>query len=154
MIFHPLKLEGSYLIELDKKKDSRGFFARTFCVNEFKEMGLVSNFIQMSTSFNYQSGQMRGMHYQDDPFQETKIVRCISGELIDIILDLRVNSKTYMQWHVEVLSACNRKMLYIPKGFAHGYKTLSDNCEIFYMMDQEYSVNHSKELPFPEDLPI
>lgn len=148
MKFTQLSLLGSYLIELEFNIDNRGYFARTFCVEEFKKYGLVSNFVQMSTSFNKAKGQIRGMHYQEEPYAETKIVRCTRGSIYDVIIDLRKNSPTYNQCFGEILSARNGKMLYVPKGFAHGYKTLEDNTEIFYMMDQVYVKEAAREVSY------
>lgn len=146
MKFTPLPLKGAYLIEMDKHVDERGYFARMFCTHEFEEHGLVSNFIQISTSFNLQKGQIRGMHYQEAPWQETKIVRCTRGAIYDVMVDLRPDSPTYKQWYGETLSAENGKMFYIPKDFAHGYKTLEDNTELLYMMDQVYMREAAREV--------
>jgi len=146
MIFKPLPIEGAYLIEMEKKYDSRGYFARTFCVEEFTAYGLVTNFVQTSTSFNNKAGQIRGMHYQKEPYSETKIVRCTQGAVFDVMLDLRPHSSTYQKWHGEVLSAENGNIFYIPKGCAHGYKTLEDNTELFYMMDQFYEQSAAMEI--------
>lgn len=148
MKFTPLPLVGAYIIELDRHEDERGYFARTFCSQEFKVHRLVTNFIQMSTSFNKESGQIRGMHYQEAPFEETKIVRCTAGSIYDVMLDLRKDSPTYNQWYGEILSADNGKMFYIPKGLAHGYKTLEDNTELFYMMDQVYIKEAAREVGY------
>tara|TARA_R110002095_G_scaffold212443_1_gene201615 strand:- start:2855 stop:3319 length:465 start_codon:yes stop_codon:yes gene_type:complete len=148
MKFTPLPLKGAYLIELDLKKDDRGYFARTFCVDEFKEHGLTVDFIQMSTSFNKDSGQIRGMHYQEAPYEETKIVRCTRGAIYDVMIDLRKNSPTFNQSYGAELTADNGKMFYIPKGFAHGYKTLEDNTELLYMMDQPYVPKAAREIDY------
>lgn len=146
MKFTPLPLEGAYLIELDKHMDERGYFARTFCKEEFEKQGLVSNFIQMSTSFNKEKGQIRGMHYQAFPYEETKIVRCTRGSIYDVIIDIREDSPTYNQRYGEILSAENGKMFYVPKGFAHGYKTLENDTELFYMMDEVYMEELAREI--------
>jgi len=148
MKFTPLKLAGAYLIELEKIQDQRGYFARTFCQKEFAAHGLETNFIQMSMSSNLSKGQIRGMHFQAAPYQETKIVRCTRGAVHDVIIDLRPESPTYQQWHGEELSCDNGKMLYIPRGFAHGYKTLEDNTELFYMMDQVYVKDAAREIDY------
>lgn len=148
MKFTPLPLQGAFLIEQERHHDERGFFARTFCAQEFEKHGLVTKWIQMSTSFNAQKGQIRGMHFQEAPYEETKIVRCTQGAVYDVMLDLRKNSPTYNQWYEDVLSAENGKMFYIPKGFAHGYKTLENNTELFYMMDQIYVKESAREIPF------
>lgn len=150
MKFTPLPLKGAYLIELDKHRDDRGYFARTFCKEEFEKQGLVSNFIQMSTSYNKEKGQIRGMHYQASPYEETKIVRCTRGSIYDVIVDIREDSPTYNQWFGEILSAENGKMFYVPKGFAHGYKTLENDTELFYMMDEVYKKERARELLPPD----
>ena len=146
MNFTPLPLEGAYLVELDKQVDERGYFARTFCREEFAAHGLATGFVQMSTSLNLQKGQIRGMHYQEAPYEETKIVRCTRGAVYDVMIDLRQGSATYNQWYGEELTQDNGKMLYIPKGFAHGYKTLEDNTELFYMMDEIYVKEAAREI--------
>lgn len=146
MKFTPLPLLGAFLIELERHEDVRGYFARIFCKEEFKTRGLVTDFIQMSMSFNKKKGQIRGMHYQEVPYDETKIVRCTAGSVYDVMLDLRRDSPTYNQWYGEILSRENGKIFYIPKGFAHGYKTLEDSTELFYMMDQVYVKEAAREL--------
>ena len=148
MKFTALPLQGAYVIELELHVDDRGYFARTFCAKEFSDHDLVTDFIQMSTSFNAKKDQIRGMHYQEAPDEETKIVRCTRGAVYDVMIDLRKDSPTYNQWHGEVLSADNYKMFYIPKGFAHGYKTLEDNTELFYMMDQVYVKEAAREIDY------
>ena len=148
MKFTPLPLQGAYLIEMDPHRDERGWFARTFCREKFAAHGLVTDFVQMSTALNLNKGQIRGMHYQEAPFGETKIVRCTRGAAYDVMLDLREDSPTYNQWFGEILSPDNGKMFYIPKGFAHGYKTLEDNTELFYMMDQVYVKKAAREVSY------
>lgn len=150
MKFTAIPLIGAYLIELELNIDERGYFARTFCVEEFKKQGLVTNFVQMSTSFNHHKGQIRGMHYQEAPYEETKIVRCTRGAVYDVILDLRKDSLTYNQWYGTELSCKNGKILYVPKGFAHGYKTIEDNTELFYMMDQFYVETKAKQIDYKQ----
>lgn len=147
MKFTKIFLEGAYLIEVDKHIDDRGYFARTFCKQAFFTHDLVTDFVQMSTSLNKTKGQVRGMHYQEEPYAETKIVRCTRGSIYDVIVDLRKSSPTYNQWYGEELSGDNGKIFYIPKGFAHGYKTLEDNTELFYMMDQIYVKEAAREIP-------
>ncbi|WP_218814796.1 dTDP-4-dehydrorhamnose 3,5-epimerase family protein [Rickettsiella endosymbiont of Dermanyssus gallinae] len=129
---------GAYLIEMEPHQDERGYFSRFFCSREFKKHGLVTNFVQMSTSFNKKKGQIRGMHYQQEPYAETKLVRCTQGAIYDVIIDIRLESPTYYQYYGTELTAENKKMFYIPKGFAHGYKTLEDKSEVLYMMDTFY----------------
>jgi len=146
MKFTALPLKGAYLIEMEPNVDERGFFARTFCLREFEKYGLITHFSQMSTSFNHKKGQIRGMHYQAQPFGETKIVRCTRGAIYDVMIDLRPDSPTYMQSYGEILSEDNGKMFYIPKDFAHGFKTLEQNSEVFYMMDQFYEPQAAREI--------
>ncbi|MES2142226.1 MAG: dTDP-4-dehydrorhamnose 3,5-epimerase family protein [Pseudomonadota bacterium] len=138
MKFIALPLKGAYLIEIEPHIDERGYFARFFCKKEFSERGLVSDFVQMSTSFNHKKGQIRGMHYQAPPCEETKLVCCIRGAIYDVIIDIRADSPTYQQHYAAELNEENKKAFYVPKGFAHGYRTLEDNSEVFYMMDEFY----------------
>ncbi|RME90844.1 MAG: dTDP-4-dehydrorhamnose 3,5-epimerase [Candidatus Hydrogenedentota bacterium] len=139
MIFHETPLKGAYVIELEKKGDDRGFFARAFCVNEFKEHGIDHNIVQINNSFTVPKGTLRGMHYQLPPHAETKIVRCIRGSLYDVILDLRKDSPTFGKWFGAELTAENRKMMVVPKGFAHGFLTLEENTEAFYLVTEFYA---------------
>ncbi len=149
MKFTELPLSGAFLITLELKIDQRGHFARTFCIEEFKKKGLVTHFLQCSTSFNLKKGLIRGMHFQKSPFQETKLIRCTQGKIWDVLIDLRESSPTFQQWHAEELSQQNGKMLYIPKGFAHGYQVLADNSEVFYMMDEMHQPKAAVEIsPF------
>lgn len=138
MIFNQTKLEGAYLIELDKHEDERGFFARTWCQQEFRDNGLNTNVAQTSISFNKHAGTLRGMHFQVEPYEETKLVRCTRGALHDVIIDLRTGSQTYRQWMAAELSADNYRMLYIPADFAHGFITLEDNTEATYLISDPY----------------
>jgi dTDP-4-dehydrorhamnose 3,5-epimerase len=144
MIFTPTPLEGSYLIDLEKKGDDRGFFARAFCEQEFDRHHLARHFCQVNNSLSAQKGTLRGMHYQLAPKAETKLVRCIRGALYDVILDLRPNSPTFGQSFGVELSAENRRMMYVPKGFAHGFVTLVDDTEAFYFVDEFYSPAHER----------
>lgn len=136
MQFIPVGLDGAYLIEPELISDSRGFFARTFCINEFKDKGLNSNIVQCNISYNKLRGTLRGMHFQKAPYPETKLVRCTKGSIYDVIIDLRSDSKTYSRWFGVELSAENRKALYIPEGFAHGFTTLEDSSEVLYQMSE------------------
>lgn len=138
MIFKETILKGAYVIELDKKHDSRGFFARGWCKNEFEFYGLDTNITQCNISFNEKRGTLRGMHFQSEPFSETKYIRCIKGSFYDVIIDLRRESKTYGKWIGVELSEENYRALYIPKGFAHGYLTLEDNTIAFYQVTEFY----------------
>ncbi|MDZ4787299.1 MAG: dTDP-4-dehydrorhamnose 3,5-epimerase [bacterium] len=139
MIFTKTKLEGAYIIDIEKHEDERGIFARTFCVDGFKKHGLESKFVQANLSFNYKKGTLRGMHFQKSPYEEDKLVRCTKGSLFDVIIDLRRDSPTYKQWVGVELTEENRRALFIPKGFAHGYITLEDSTEINYMVTQVYT---------------
>ena len=139
MIFTETPLPGAYLIDLEKRGDERGFFARTFCENEFGAHALVRHFCQVNNSLSAEKGTLRGMHYQLPPKAETKIVRCIRGALYDMILDLREGSPTFGKSFAAELTAENRRMMYAPKGFAHGFLTLADNTEAFYFVDEFYA---------------
>jgi dTDP-4-dehydrorhamnose 3,5-epimerase len=134
VIFTPLSLQGAYLIELEPKTDNRGFFARTWCAREFQEHGLSADFVQFNVSYNAKRGVLRGMHYQAPPHDETKVIRCTMGAIYDVIVDVRRASPTYKQWLSVELTAQNRRSLYVPGGFAHGFQTLADDSEVFYQM--------------------
>ena len=139
MIFTAAPLNGAYLIDLEKKGDDRGFFARAFCENEFGQHHLVGHFCQINNSLSGPKGTLRGMHYQLAPRAETKVVRCIRGALYDLILDLRAGSPTFGLSFGAELTAENRRMMYVPKGFAHGFLTLDDDTETIYLADEFYS---------------
>ncbi len=139
MKFTETALADAFVIELEPMQDSRGFFARGWCSREFEQHGLAANIVQANVSFNHSAGTLRGMHYQVAPYEETKIVRCTSGALYDVIVDLRPDSATFGQWYGVELSAENRKMLYVPHGFAHGYQTLADSTEAFYQVSEFYA---------------
>jgi len=128
----------AYTIELEPTVDERGFFARTWCAQEFKLRGLNPNLAQCSVSFNRQKGTLRGLHYQNEPYPEAKLVRCCSGSIYDVILDLRPTSPSYREWFAVELTAANRKMVYVPQGFAHGFQTLADETEVFYQISESY----------------
>lgn len=133
MIFKATKLTGSYEVKLTPHMDSRGWFARFFCKNEFKQIGHTREWVQMNHSFTIQKGAIRGMHFQYPPEGEIKLVRCISGAVYDVIIDLRKASPTFLQWYGIELTADTKNMLYIPEGFAHGFQTLTENCELIYL---------------------
>ena len=138
MTFHATKLPGVYVIELEPRIDERGSFARTYCQKEFAERGLCTEWVQTSTSFNLRRGTLRGMHYQASPHEEIKLVRCTRGAIFDVALDLRQDSPAYGKWFsVELTAQCN-KMVYIPKGVAHGFQTLVDATEILYQISTPY----------------
>lgn len=132
MIFNEIFLEGSYEIKLEPLFDTRGWFARTFCKDEFSKIGHHGEWLQLNHSFTKQKGSIRGMHYQLPPVSEIKLVRCISGIVYDVIIDLRKESPTFLKYFGLELSSENRKMIYIPERFAHGFQTLTDDCELIY----------------------
>ena len=139
MEFHSTKLRDVYLIQIEPARDNRGFFARTFCVEEFEAHGLETSFPQHSISFSARKGTLRGLHYQLEPRSEAKLVRCTQGAILDVIIDIRPNSPTYRRWQQFELSSANRRQLYIPKGFAHGFQTLSDDVEVNYLISTPYA---------------
>ncbi len=138
MKFTALPLQGAFVIEPEPITDERGFFARTFCREEFSAHGLNPALAQCSVSFNKRKGTLRGMHYQKKPHEEVKLVRCTSGAIYDVIIDLRPDSPTFKRWEGIELSSDNRKAVYIPEGFAHGFLTLIDDCEVFYQMSEVF----------------
>ncbi|EDN71405.1 dTDP-4-dehydrorhamnose 3,5-epimerase [Beggiatoa sp. PS] len=138
MKFTETRLPGAYLIEFEPITDERGFFARTWCQQEFEAHGLNPNLVQCNISFNKNKGTLRGMHYQVAPYEEAKLVRCTKGAIYDVIIDLHPESSTFKQWLAVELTANNQKMLYIPERFAHGFQTLADNTEVFYQMSTFY----------------
>lgn len=139
MIFFETKLKGACIIEIQKMEDERGFFARAWCQKEFAEHNLTPRVVQANVSFNKKKGTLRGMHYQIAPYEEAKLVRCTSGAIYDVIIDLRPDSPTYKEWTGVELTAKNYKMLYVPENFAHGFQTLLDNTEVTYQVSQFYS---------------
>jgi len=144
MIFVETPIPGAFLIDLERRGDDRGFFARAFCEQEFAAHGLVTHFVQVNNSLSAQRGTLRGMHYQLAPKAETKLVRCIRGALYDVILDLRPDSPTFGKSFGAELTAENRRMMYVPKGFAHGFITLADDTEAFYFVDEFYAPQHER----------
>lgn len=144
MIFNETPLKGAYVIELEKRGDERGFFARFFCKNEFEEHNLDNTIVQINNSLSKDKGTLRGLHYQNAPYAETKIVRCINGSLFDVIVDVRDSSSTFGKWFGVELSAKNRKSLFVPKGFAHGFLTLEENTEAFYLVSAFYAPDYEK----------
>ena len=138
MFFLETKLPGVYEIRIEPHTDNRGFFARSWCVHEFEAHGLNPRLVQCNVSFNNKRGTLRGMHFQAAHHMEAKLVRCTRGAIYDVALDLRPESPAYKSWVAVVLSAENRKMLYIPEGCAHGFLTLEDETEVFYQMSEFY----------------
>jgi len=146
MIFKETGLPGALSIELERIEDSRGFFARSFCAREFEERGLATRFVQSSVSFNARAGTLRGMHFQLPPHREVKLVRCTSGAVFDAIVDLRKGSPTRLRWFGTELSAQNRRILYVPEGFAHGFLTLAPDTEVFYEMSEFHAPHAGRGL--------
>jgi len=138
MIFTETKLQGAYIIDIDCKEDERGFFARAFCQQEFKAHGLKTIIAQANVAFNHKKGTLRGMHFQCPPAAETKLVRCTRGAIIDIIVDLRPESATYLQHITVELNEANHRALYVPERFAHGYQVLQDGTETSYQVGEFY----------------
>jgi len=138
MLFTETKLKGAYIVDLERREDERGFFARSWCEDEFKQHGLNPRLAQCNISFNKKRGTLRGMHYQAEPFPEAKLVHCTMGAIYDVMIDLRRDSPTFKQWVAVELTAENHSALYIPEGFAHGFQTLEDNTEVFYQMSEFY----------------
>jgi dTDP-4-dehydrorhamnose 3,5-epimerase len=139
VIFRETKLKGAYVIEVQKIGDARGFFGRSWCRREFGEHGLTAEMMQSNIGFSTQKGTLRGLHYQEQPFAEAKLVRCTRGAAYDVIVDLRPDSPTCRQWFGTELTQDNYQMMYVPEGFAHGYLTLEDNTEMTYSVTQFYS---------------
>jgi dTDP-4-dehydrorhamnose 3,5-epimerase len=131
-------IRGAWLVDIEPRVDQRGFFARTVCADEFSRGGLNSTFVQQSISFNADKGIVRGLHYQAGPHAEEKLVRVTQGEIWDVIVDLRPHSPTFRQWHGVILSAANRRAIYIPQGVAHGFQTMAASSEVFYQMTVAY----------------
>lgn len=153
MIFTETKLAGAFILDLERRGDNRGYFARTFCQHEFEAHGLKPVIAQSNTAFNRYKGTLRGMHFQFPPAAETKLVRCVRGAIIDIIVDLRPESPTFLE-HVAVeLSAENARSLYVPERFAHGYQALEDNTETTYQVGEFYTPSEEFGLsPYDPDL--
>jgi dTDP-4-dehydrorhamnose 3,5-epimerase len=139
MIFAETRLHGAYVVDLEPREDERGFFARVWCADEFAERGLSTELAQCNLSFNHRKGTLRGMHFQVEPHEEVKLVRCTRGAVFDVIVDLRPDSPTWKHWIGVELTAENRRALYVPKGFAHGYQTLMDGTETFYQVSTAYA---------------
>jgi dTDP-4-dehydrorhamnose 3,5-epimerase len=139
MRFEATGLDDAWLVRLEPVPDARGFFARTFCVDEFRAHGLETQFPQHSMSYSKREGTLRGMHFQTEPHAETKLVRCLNGAIWDVIIDLRPQSSTFRQWRGFELSEDNDLQLYIPKGFAHGFQTLRDDTRVSYLISEFYT---------------
>lgn len=142
MIFTELPLQGAFRVDLERRGDERGFFARLFCTGEFAEHGLNTTWAQVNNSFSHSVGTVRGLHFQRSPMAEVKLVRCLKGAIWDVIVDLRAGSSTFGQWTALTLDDENRTMIYIPAGFAHGFQTLRPDTELLYFHSQFYSTAH------------
>ena len=163
MIFTETKLKGMFIIQPERLKDERGFFARTWCNREFAAHGFNPNLVQCNISFNKKRGTLRGMHHQVAPHEEAKLVRCTMGAIYDVVIDLRPNSPTFKDWLSVELTAENRKMIYVPEGFSHGFMTLEDNTEVFYQMSEFYAPECARgirwddpafNIAWPEDVKV
>lgn len=163
MIFTETALQGACLIDLERAEDDRGFFARSWCANEFAQHGLETQLVQCNISFNRRKGTLRGMHFQVEPHAEAKVVRCTMGAIYDVILDLRPDSPTYKGWIGVELSVENRRALYVPRGFAHGFQTLVDDTEVFYQMSEFFHPESARgvrwddpcfQIEWPDNQPI
>ena len=150
MEFTPTPLAGAFLIDLERLQDDRGFFARTFCRNEFERHGLDPNVVQCNVSFNERRGTLRGLHYQAPPHEEAKLVSCTSGRIFDVIVDLRPTSPTHGQWFAAELDADRRTALFVPEGFAHGFQTLVDDASVFYQMSSYYHPHAARGIRYDD----
>lgn len=151
MKFLETNLKDVYLVELEPRGDDRGFFARTMCREEFANVGLNSDFVQQNTSFSVHRGTLRGLHYQRPPQGEDKLVRCLKGAIVDVIVDIRQDSPTYMQHQMFELTSRNRLQLYVPKGFAHSFMTLEDNVEVSYLVTTAYTPGSEDGLRYNDE---
>ena len=148
MKFSRTKLDGLWLIELELREDERGFLARTYCEQEFAAHGLNTRWPQNNLTLTKQRGMIRGMHFQANPKPEIKLIRCATGAIFDVLVDVRRASPTLGQWQGFELSAQNHRSLYVPGGFAHGFQCLTDNCEVFYLMSEFYHADLGRGLRF------
>ncbi len=146
MIFTKTKLKDALVIDIEKNEDERGFFGRTFCQRELEQQGVEFTVVQSNISYNKNKGTLRGIHMQQSPFREAKLVQCMKGKIYDVIIDMRKNSETYCRWMSIELSEKNKTILYIPEGFAHGFITLEDDTEVSYQMSEFYKPGYEKGL--------
>jgi len=144
MIFKETELRGAFIVEMERIRDIRGFFARAWCQKEFEAHGLISGFVQNNITFSSKRGTLRGLHYQVAPHEEPKLVRCTRGAIYDVIVDLQPESPTYKRWLGVELTAENNRMIYIPGPFAHGYQILMDDTEVFYQVGEFYAPEHER----------
>ena len=146
MKFIETPLAGLYVVEIEPLNDDRGFFARSFCARDFQAHGLEPTVAQCNISFNEKAGTLRGLHFQASPHEEAKLVRCTQGAIYDVAVDIRPNSRTYLKWYAAELTSENRRMMFIPHGFAHGFQTLVDKSEVFYLMSEFYHPESARGL--------
>ena len=146
MRFSESHLKGNYLIDLDLLEDERGFFSRLFCENKFSELGLNTKWVQINNSSSAKAGTLRGIHFQETPYSEVKLVRCIKGAVWDVVVDLRSHSQTFGKWFAATLSAGNRTMMYVPENFGHGFLSLEPDSEIIYFVSKPYAPNYERTL--------
>lgn len=141
MKFTPARIAGAWIIEMESHEDERGWFTRTWCAEEFAKHGLGTRWVQHNHTFTKMRGSVRGMHWQAEPKPEIKLVRCLAGRVLDVVVDVRSDSPTFGRWEAVELSARNMRALYIPAGFAHGFQCLEDSCELFYLMSEFYDAD-------------
>ena len=139
MLFNETELKGAFIVDLEQRADNRGFFARTWCQHEFAQQGMVARIVQANMSYNIHKGTLRGMHFQNAPYMETKLVRAVRGAIYDVIIDLRADSPTYKRWIGVELTADNRRALFVPEGFGHGFQTLTDDADVMYQVSEFYT---------------
>ena len=150
MRFGETPLPGAYVVDVDRLEDERGFFARTFAAEEFEAHGLDPRVAHCNLSFNARAGTLRGMHYQEAPYAESKLVRCTRGSIYDVIVDLRAGSPAYARWFAVELTADSRRALFVPEGVAHGFQTLEDESEVLYQMSREHAPTHARGVRFDD----
>ncbi|MEJ2288949.1 MAG: dTDP-4-dehydrorhamnose 3,5-epimerase family protein [Deinococcales bacterium] len=150
MIFHPTPLSGAYVVELEPHADARGFFARSFCMEEFDQLGLNTAIAQQNIAYNHRAGTVRGMHYRIPHGGESKVVRCTRGAIYDVIVDLRGGPDAAPRPFGVELDEENRLALYVPEGFAHGYQSLTDDCEVTYLMGAPYAPGHERGVRYDD----
>lgn len=148
MKFTETNIEGVFVIELEPIADERGIFSRIFCQNEFRSVGINKNFVQANYSLTLKKGTVRGLHFQNPPKAESKIIKCLSGRVFDVAVDLRKDSPTFLKWTFVELSKENFRMIYIPEGCAHGFQTLEDNSELLYFHSEYYSPEHERTINY------
>ena len=136
--FHPTPLTGLWVVQRKSVEDHRGFFCRFFCAEEFQAVGLEKPIAQINHTYTVKKGAVRGLHFQYPPYSEGKIVSCLRGEVYDVAVDIRKGSPTFLRWHGEIISATNQRSLLIPEGFAHGFQTLTENCELLYLHSEAF----------------